>query len=235
VEGNAPISPPAKIDEGRLDPHYVFPPEEDRVVEQSPRDISQSQEGTPFVRFQVSSAPPELHDPHRRITPPTSPPRGSISIKPLSFELSADATYSSTEIVRDSPDQSIRQEAPPTIPASSDDEESEDILEHARDAALQIVNEEIAKDPKEGLAEVWGRPFSVGWIHTEHLSFALTRHLRNPWNQGREVKISRDGTELEPSIGRLLLEEWENGPPPSKSAADIPAASAYLAQRRRSE
>jgi hypothetical protein len=123
VEGNTPISPPAEIVEGRPDPHYVFPPEEDRVVEQPPKDIARPQEGTPFVRFQVS----------------------------------ADATYSSTDIIRDTPDQIIRQAAHPTIPASSEEEGSEDILEHARDAALQIVNEEMAsKDPKQGLAEVWG-------------------------------------------------------------------------------
>jgi len=235
VEGNVAISPPARIVDGYLDLHYVFPPEEHRVVEhwQSPKVISQPQEGAPSAKVPVSASA-ELHDPHHWLTHPTQntvvgPTREGIPIpfEPLSFELSAD-TYG------DTPDQSIHQAALPTISAS--DDESEDILEHARDTALQIVNEVIAKDPKdlkEGLAEVWGRPFSVGWIRTEHLSFFHTKHLRNPWNHGREVKISRDGTELEPSIGRQLLEEWDKGPP-SPPAADIPAASSYVAERRRS-
>jgi hypothetical protein len=37
------------------------------------------------------------------------------------------------------------------------------------------------------------------------LPFANTRHIKNPFNAGREVKISRDGTELEPSAGEALL------------------------------
>ena len=35
--------------------------------------------------------------------------------------------------------------------------------------------------------------------------FYRTRGLRNPWNANREVKIARDGTEIEPSVGRRLI------------------------------
>lgn len=55
----------------------------------------------------------------------------------------------------------------------------------------------------------WGEPFQLQWIKTERLPFYRTRHLRNPWNHDREVKVSRDGTELEPSVGQALLEEWD--------------------------
>jgi hypothetical protein len=55
----------------------------------------------------------------------------------------------------------------------------------------------------------WGEPFQLQWIKTERLPFYRTRHLRNPWNHDREVKVSRDGTELEPSVGEALLEEWD--------------------------
>lgn len=55
----------------------------------------------------------------------------------------------------------------------------------------------------------WGRPFRIEWIRTYNLPFFRTRHLRNPWNHGREVKVSRDGTELEPAIGQQLLNEWD--------------------------
>lgn len=42
-------------------------------------------------------------------------------------------------------------------------------------------------------------PFRLKWVKVAPLSFFRTRHLRNPWNGDREVKVSRDGTELEPS------------------------------------
>ncbi|CCA69016.1 hypothetical protein PIIN_02875 [Serendipita indica DSM 11827] len=60
-----------------------------------------------------------------------------------------------------------------------------------------------------GREEGWGTPFKVKWIRTDSLPFTRTRHLRNPWNHDREVKVSRDGTEIEPSVGQRLLEEWD--------------------------
>ncbi|KAK3720819.1 hypothetical protein LTR37_003482 [Vermiconidia calcicola] len=50
-----------------------------------------------------------------------------------------------------------------------------------------------------------GKPFDIEWLSTTRLPFHHTRGLRNPWNQNREVKIARDGTEVEPTIGRRLL------------------------------
>ena len=41
------------------------------------------------------------------------------------------------------------------------------------------------------------------------VQFQRTRLLRNPWNGNREVKISRDGTELETSVGARLLKEFD--------------------------
>lgn len=71
--------------------------------------------------------------------------------------------------------------------------------------------------------EAWGVPFKIQWIRTDKLSFLRTRHLRNPWNHDREVKVSRDGTEIEPSVGAALLAEWDKldkeaqpPPPPSR-------------------
>ena len=43
-----------------------------------------------------------------------------------------------------------------------------------------------------------GRPFKIQWIKIGTLPFNQTGHLRNPWNSNREVKVSRDGTEVEP-------------------------------------
>jgi YT521-B-like domain len=53
--------------------------------------------------------------------------------------------------------------------------------------------------------KAWGKPFKVEWLSTNRLPFYRTRGLRNPWNSNREVKIARDGTELETSVGRRLI------------------------------
>ena len=55
----------------------------------------------------------------------------------------------------------------------------------------------------------WGDCFAVEWISTQKLPFNRTRQIRNPWNHDREVKVSRDGTELEPTVGQKLLDEWQ--------------------------
>ncbi|KAM4059568.1 hypothetical protein HRG_011624 [Hirsutella rhossiliensis] len=53
--------------------------------------------------------------------------------------------------------------------------------------------------------KTWGKPFKLEWLSISRLPFYRTRGLRNPWNSNREVKIARDGTELEPSVGRRLI------------------------------
>ncbi|KAI2629575.1 hypothetical protein GGR54DRAFT_635757 [Hypoxylon sp. NC1633] len=60
-------------------------------------------------------------------------------------------------------------------------------------------------DGEGGSAKAWGKPFKLEWLSTTKLPFYRTRGLRNPWNSNREVKIARDGTELEPSVGRRLI------------------------------
>ncbi|WVF68839.1 hypothetical protein IAT40_003612 [Kwoniella sp. CBS 6097] len=54
-----------------------------------------------------------------------------------------------------------------------------------------------------------GHLFRIEWVKVAALTFNRTRHLRNPWNADREVKVSRDGTELEPSIGAQLMAEFD--------------------------
>ncbi|KAG6229536.1 hypothetical protein E4U26_000185 [Claviceps purpurea] len=57
----------------------------------------------------------------------------------------------------------------------------------------------------KGESQTLGKPFQLEWLSTTRLPFCHTGNLRNPWNSGREVKIARDGTEIEPSIGRRLV------------------------------
>lgn len=79
---------------------------------------------------------------------------------------------------------------------------------------------EGAADKRTEETQTWGEPFKLQWIKTERLPFYRTRHLRNPWNHNREIKVSRDGIELEPSVGQALLEEWDrvvDAPPTEKA------------------
>ncbi|XP_049376567.1 uncharacterized protein LOC125841470 isoform X4 [Solanum stenotomum] len=52
----------------------------------------------------------------------------------------------------------------------------------------------------------WGRSFKVNWLRLYDLAFQRTLHLKNPWNQYKPVKISRDCQELPPDIGEALCE-----------------------------
>lgn len=71
------------------------------------------------------------------------------------------------------------------------------------------------------VADTLGNTFQIEWVKWFSLfvlepdgrevpvRFERTRLLRNPWNGNREVKISRDGTEIEPSVGARLLKEFD--------------------------
>jgi hypothetical protein len=69
------------------------------------------------------------------------------------------------------------------------------------------------------VAQSWGKPFKIEWRSTNRLPFYRTRGLRNPWNANREVKIARDGTELEPSVGDRLVQMFHRVGPTTVGAA----------------
>ncbi|GAA6039767.1 hypothetical protein JCM8097_004212 [Rhodosporidiobolus ruineniae] len=74
-------------------------------------------------------------------------------------------------------------------------------------------------------SSTWGTPFAVEWITVKNLPFPKTKHIRNSFNGNREVKISRDGTEVEPTAGEALLSVfWEDDP--SSRPSDPSSASA---------
>ncbi len=72
---------------------------------------------------------------------------------------------------------------------------------------------ERAEDADDSAAasggQTFGKPFKIEWLATNRLPFYRTRGLRNPWNANREVKIARDGTELETSVGRRLIQMFQ--------------------------
>ena len=64
----------------------------------------------------------------------------------------------------------------------------------------------ISSQEKHVDGEELGTPFPIQWVKTGSLPFGRTRHLRNPWNADREVKVSRDGTEVEPGESGPVVE-----------------------------
>ncbi|CAG8582069.1 6787_t:CDS:10 [Funneliformis caledonium] len=83
--------------------------------------------------------------------------------------------------------------------------------EKSRKKSQEEENEDLEDDAIP--SRNWGTTFRVEWIKVQKLPFIRTRHLRNPWNANREVKISRDGTEVEPVVGDRLLTEFHKPTP----------------------
>ncbi|XP_047739118.1 YTH domain-containing protein 1 [Hyalella azteca] len=53
-------------------------------------------------------------------------------------------------------------------------------------------------------ARALGGVFTLDWISKKDLPFSKTLHLYNPWNEGKSVKIGRDGQEIEPRVAEEL-------------------------------
>ena len=83
------------------------------------------------------------------------------------------------------------------------------------DSKSEESGDEEETKPSEDLpgAHAFGKPFKIEWLSTERLPFYRTRGLRNPWNANREVKIARDGTELETNVGRRLIQMFHHSSP----------------------
>ncbi|KKA28360.1 hypothetical protein TD95_000191 [Thielaviopsis punctulata] len=58
-----------------------------------------------------------------------------------------------------------------------------------------------------------GKPFTLRWLSTTRVGFQRTRGLANAWNGNREVKIARDGTEIEPEAGARLVQLFHSESP----------------------
>lgn len=57
-----------------------------------------------------------------------------------------------------------------------------------------------------GKSNPWGRSFKVKWLQLNDVPFQKTLHLKNPLNDYKPVKISRDCQELPEDIGEALCE-----------------------------
>lgn len=85
---------------------------------------------------------------------------------------------------------------------------------HLTVAAHQDINMtfgmQVNHNQWEGQANL-GPAFGIEWQRLFDLPFSETESLRNPLNEDKTVKISRDGQELPPDIGEALVNLFEEG------------------------
>ncbi|EME39976.1 hypothetical protein DOTSEDRAFT_137952 [Dothistroma septosporum NZE10] len=62
-----------------------------------------------------------------------------------------------------------------------------------------------ALDRAEQSGHIRSRPFQVEWLSVRRVTFQRTKGIRNPWNNNKEVKVARDGTELETDVGSKIV------------------------------
>lgn len=139
-------------------------------------------------------------------------PRGETIIDdpdiPRSIPTAATESAPKGRIIDDSARGTIFWEADP------EDEDLAPLIDHEVDDPIENVRaEEQAVEAEEaGVSsetQAFGKPFKIEWIATNRLPFYRTRGLRNPWNANREVKIARDGTEIETNVGRRLVQMFQ--------------------------
>ncbi|KAL4971575.1 YT521-B-like domain-containing protein [Aspergillus desertorum] len=128
--------------------------------------------------------PPRPH--HNHSNEPESP-----HITPTPASVSAPSGRVITDVARG------------TIFWEADTSEDEERLPRPQKNAYHSSDKQQHRAPA-GLQSI-GKPFRIRWLSTERVPFHRTRELRNPWNANREVKIARDGTELEFSVGEKLV------------------------------
>lgn len=204
-----------------------FTPSENRLVEESPMPFTPHSGGT------LSSKPSPM-EPHRSSAPAALGPRpgGEFSAEPPARKfslresgkarsaaglISKDFINSTPEIVLDknAPGRAVRNQgstdgtksvvsALQAVEEENNSISSDDGEEQPKDDVVPSMAKNAGNDEQQA----WGQPFKVEWLCTDRLPFYCTRHFRNPWNQDREIKVSRDGTEVEPGVGQQLLEQW---------------------------
>jgi len=264
-----------------------FSPSEHRLTDQSPLPVSPDPQSTHRVpipsadaaAYGPSSAPAELHQPHRKLTKPTPTVLGQTSFDLATLLPPSDTAF---ELDKMAPVRAAMERSGPNSPSRGSsggasasavkDEDGVKRWDHGLSGEMSLevveeVDEKLQEEEREGDREEeedpgaqslegkgkskeqdgrerpidgaagegvdggreegpnWGESFRIEWIRTDRLPFHRTRHLRNPWNHDREVKVSRDGTELEPLVGQALLDEWDKEPEPPAQPSTDPAQS----------
>ncbi|KJA14494.1 hypothetical protein HYPSUDRAFT_208667 [Hypholoma sublateritium FD-334 SS-4] len=200
-------------------PGTFFSPSDHRLVDNSPLAVgdlaSTSEAGAHAPLQERHSAPALLGEEYRRhslLTPQTKPQSldQRAHLKRGQTGRFALDTSAPVRAIRGHENPSEREEPRASTSAldlvHEEDVDNPEADDEINDLTTPVIQPE--EDVNRGGEISWGDNFAVEWLCRERLSFNNTRHLRNPWNRDKEIKVSRDGTELEPSVGLQLLEEW---------------------------
>lgn len=77
----------------------------------------------------------------------------------------------------------------------------------SQDGRRSEVPEDCGEEDDEEDDDDWrSRPFSIEWQSVRKVTFQRTKGMKNAWNSGKDVKVARDGTELESIVGKRMLE-----------------------------
>ena len=79
------------------------------------------------------------------------------------------------------------------------------------EADLDTESDAVWTGAESGSAVKWGSTFKVKWQTIYDLPFGDVMHLKNPYNENKPIKISRDGQEVEPSVGHALCSTIDEG------------------------
>lgn len=229
-----------RADSEPVRPTYFLSPSQDHVASSSPGELTPAEEPKAIYRGE-------------RRTDPLRPIKGLESKVPFAAALRAHTmepkdqpSYFPPVPIGASLSSKLQADKQQVLGGSTRRQQMGDDGVLRKDTALspsekkertQEHREEI-EDPQEFGPDGWGQPFNLQWIKVGSLPFGRTRHLRNPWNADREVKVSRDGTEVEPSkqscscllvlltfadVGAQLLGEWETFDRPGWRQLGTPA------------
>lgn len=230
--GSAGHTPPTEIPE--RDTQWMSPID-GHIVDESPQpwlstaSSSQQLQASPAPQQTPQSAPAELIQGRKPLSKFSSKERWGTDELPTFHPTIQSLEHSGSgegdfELDRSAPERAMKHpELASAGPSSSLDLvlEEEDREGSSEEEKLEGAKERVDADPisdpsgpesppaEDPGREGWGESFKIEWISTTKLPFNRTRHLRNPWNHNREIKVSRDGTELEPSVGQQLLDQWE--------------------------
>lgn len=125
---------------------------------------------------------------------------GSLSLAPKIIPTSPTETAPAGYIVDDLARGTIFWEV------KSDGEEAGS--EAATEGSAEVEGQDPAASPTESHrpADEPTRSFQLQWLSINRVPFYRTRGLKNSFNDGKDVKIARDGTRIEPEVGARLLE-----------------------------
>ncbi|KAG0275226.1 hypothetical protein BGZ95_009058 [Linnemannia exigua] len=81
----------------------------------------------------------------------------------------------------------------------------EEIEQAAKEGRQLTYDEAEAISRESTTTKTWGIMFPVKWIDVHKVPFTRTTHMLNPLYENREVKVSKDGTEVDPTVGEQLV------------------------------